>query len=236
MNKISLIGIAISATLVWSAPRVQAQGALTFVSSLDAPSAGTALVASDSWQAAPFWTGPNPGGYALDAVQLAMEPASGLPSDFTVEIYSAGNTVVPPGADGPESSVGILAGPMDPSAGGSLTYTASGIVLSPSTGYFVVVTSATEVANGAFAWSFEKYAAPTTSGGWGGSEFYYCSSSNGLTWTLSHGDPQMAIMATDVPEPDPFVLMGLSGFLVFIGRRWRTKAQSCCACHTWRDK
>ncbi len=230
MNKISLIGIAISATLVWSAPRVQAQGALTFVSSLDAPSAGTALVASDSWQAVPFFTGPNPGGYALDAVQLAMEPASGSPGDFTVEIYSQGLTVVPPSAAGPESSVGILAGPMDPSAGGSPTYTASGIILSPSTGYFVVVTSATEVANGAFAWSVENTAAPTTSGGWDAPAFYYCSSSNGLTWTISDGDPQMAIMATDVPEPDPFVLLGLSGFLIFIGRRWRTKAQSCIVC------
>ena len=142
---------------VWS------QGTI-FVSNLGQPSAGSLTVGSDSWLAESIGTGNNPGGYALDSVQLAMTPASGSPSGFMVMLYSAavGAQVLP------GSSLGTLtASSSDPMAGGLYTYTASGLTLSPETDYFIVLTAGTRLASGAYAWSFENTSTGSSSGGWG---------------------------------------------------------------------
>jgi hypothetical protein len=132
-------------------PTARSQGTL-YVSTLNQPSAGTAAVGRVSWLATAVLSGNNAGGYVLDSIQLDMTPASGDPSGFTVQLYTAGTG---DGGQVPDSYLGTLTGSSDPVTAGLYTYTASGLTLSPSGSYFIVVTSGKAVASGAFAWSYE---------------------------------------------------------------------------------
>src|ERR1700679_483175 len=67
---------------------IQAQGTITYLSSLSPTSTGIHSVGSDSWLAAGFETGNNIGGYELNSIQLGMAGVSGNPSGFTVMIYA----------------------------------------------------------------------------------------------------------------------------------------------------
>jgi hypothetical protein len=214
--------VIIMAAGLLAAPTAHSQGTV-YISSLGQPPSGSEAVGSDSWQADLFATGNNPGGYALDSIQLAMTPATGDPSGFTVQLYTAGNYL---GAPAPGSSLGTLTGSSDPVTAGLYNYAASGLMLSPSSDYFIVLTAGTSVANGAFAWSTEDIAAPVYNGGWPIGD-YRVTSSDGLTWhSIAGGVPQFELTATAVPEPDTFVLMGLPGLLFFVWRGWRARAQA----------
>lgn len=202
------------------APQImQAQGTL-FVSSLSTNSTGSASVGSDSWLAAEFGSGNNIGGYVLNSIQLGMVNASGNPSAFTVMIYAVGNF---PGADNPGTSLGTLSGAADPATTGLYTYTASsGLSLSPSTIYFIVVTAGTTVANGAYNWSESTY--PPSVNNWGVGNGIIRSSNGTSGWSPTPylGIAQFAIYATLVPEPDIIGLFALGGLLVGF---WRWKAR-----------
>jgi len=147
---------------------VQAQGVITYVSSLSETSTGNSSVGNNSWLATNFRTGNNASGYMLNSVQLAMTDASGNPSGFTALIYSA----ISGAGINPGSSLGILTGSLNPATGGIFTYTASNLTLSPSTDYFIVLTAGTTIANGAYEWSITSTFAPSLSGGWGGIIFF----------------------------------------------------------------
>ncbi len=69
------------------------------------------------------------------------------------------------------------------------------------------------------------YSPPVTSGGWGGTD-YLLSSSDGSSWNSHFEDPQFSLTATAVPEPDSFLLMGLSGVLFLVRPRWRARPQA----------
>lgn len=194
--------VIVLAAELFASSFVQAQGTL-YVSNLGQTSTSSASIGSDSWIGQQIYTGTNTDGYDLNSVQLLMDAASGSPSGFTVSIYSDSS-------DEPGSSLGSLSG-SDPSAGGIFTYTASGITLSPATDYFIVLTAATPVAQGAYVWS----AANSSQGSdlWAIDNAYY-SSSDGSSWMAyaprGGGDaPQMAIYATAVPEPSTLALAGL---------------------------
>jgi hypothetical protein len=69
------------------APQItQAQGTI-YLSNLGSESGSGLAVGSDSWQAEPFKTGTNAGGYVLDSVQLAMVNDFGIPSGFEAMVY-----------------------------------------------------------------------------------------------------------------------------------------------------
>ena len=157
---------------------VQAQGTL-YLSNLGQTTVGSMDIGSDAWIAQYFTTGTNPNGYIVNSIQLSMSSASGNPSGFTVSIYSS------PGNGAPGTSLGSLSG-SDPVTGGVYTYTTSGIVLSSSTFYFVVATSTTPIAQGAYHWnaanSFgEIYTSPGDP--WTIQDAYY-SSTDGSSWTV----------------------------------------------------
>ena len=178
-----------------------------WVSNLDQFPIGSAAVGSDFWIAQTFYidiTDSNQ--YALDAVQLLMNPATGSPDGFAVSIFSAP-------ADGlPQDYLGSLAGPAAPTAGGIYTYTASGITLSAGI-YSVLVTSSTSTNQGAFNWSASDRS--TQNGTWNIASVYY-TSSDGLNWQEHGRDEvfQMAIHATIVPDPATGWLLG-AGLLSF---------------------
>ena len=122
-----LIVIVLTAGL-FTSQTMQAQGTL-YVSNLGQTSTGSESIGNDSWLAQIFRTGTKSGGYVLNSVQLLMDATSGSPGGFSVSIYSSLN---------PANKLGNLSG-SDPSTGGVFTYTASDLILSPSTYYFTSI-------------------------------------------------------------------------------------------------
>jgi hypothetical protein len=203
MKNFRQITILFLFSVVWLllSPTARAQGAL-YVSNLGQIPTGSAAIGSNSWVAQTIVTGKSSGGYVLNSIQLLTDVASGTPGGFVVSLYSKTgdpHSLHIPG-DAPQSSLGSLGG-SDPAAGGVFTYTTSGIVLSPSTFYFVVFTAATPTNEGAYTWSAAN--AFTQSNGFTIDDSYF-SSTNGSSWTshIRQNVFQLGIYATAVPPPN----------------------------------
>jgi hypothetical protein len=217
--------VVVCATVLLSSLNVEAQGSVTYLSNLGNQSASSSGVASDSWIAEMFHTGTNAAGYSIDSVQLAMTNVSGNPNGFTVMIYPLINNPL-----GPGTSLGTLAGSLDPVTAGIYTFEPlSSITLEPSSLYFVVVTAGTANAVGAYEWSLASGSFNTV-GTWfapvhgAGPPSYF--STNGLDWVGnwdSTVNPQYAIDATALPEPGIWRLFAL-GSLVLLWHRRKPKA------------
>ena len=218
-NMISVGIVAFAAMLL--AQRVgQAQGTMLYLSSLSQTYTDAKPVGSDSWLAARFVTGNNPGGYTFDSVQLGMADGSGSPSGFAVMLYSRSTNVF---AILPGSSLGALSGPASPSSAGVYSYTpTTSLTLLPSTPYFVVATAGTAVANGAFNWGLSAYPPGIATGGWAEGNVLYRSTDGGSSWSQPlpyQGIGQVAIYATAIPEPGALSLALLAGLLLMRHRR-----------------
>jgi hypothetical protein len=217
-----IMSSVITFAVVLLAPQItQAQGTMTYLSSLSQTSTGSPSVGSDSWLAAPFITGPNASGYSLNSIQLGMADASGNPSGFTAMLYSAIIT----GAILPGSSLGTLDGSLNPVIGGIFTYTpVSSLTLSPHTYYFIVLTAGTTIANGAYSWSMSTFP-PSSSGDWSAGNVVLQSGNGTSGWSPTPylGIAQFAINATAIPEPGVLSLFGLGG-LGFLWHRRKARA------------
>lgn len=205
-----------------------AQGTL-YVSNLGQTPTGSAQIGSDSWIAQGFITGDNGVGYTLNSIQLLMNAGSGNPGGFTVSIYSkTGNPNVaeyPP--DHPSSSLATLTG-SDPSGGGLFTFTSSsGITLRSDAFYYVVLTSTTPIAQGAYTWSAADSFTTDPTTGWTIDDEYF-SSADGSSWagTLRKDVFQMALSDTPVPEPRSFALAGLALVCFAFRRIWKKRTSS----------
>jgi hypothetical protein len=211
------IGCIIGFAIAFFAPQLtQAQGTL-YMSSLSGTATGNAAVGSDSWLADEFGTGPNSGGYMLDSIQVAMADASGNPNGIDVMIYTQANIQI---AVLPGSSLGTLTGSANPATAGIYNYTSSSpISLSPMTVYFVVLTSSTTVASGAYNWTESAYPPSVNSWGIGNGILESNNGTSGWSSTPYLGIPQFAIYATPAPEPGVVGLFALGGLLVGFQRR-----------------
>lgn len=116
----------------------------------------------------------------------------------------------------PGQNLGSLAG-LNPSSGGVFTYTASGLMLSSLTQYFIVVTASTPVAGGFYNWSFENSGSAYSIDRWI-SGFSYLSA-DGANWTIDSHNVQFAIYATPIPEPSSTCLILIGSGVLFYARR-----------------
>jgi len=201
---------------------IQAQGTVTYLSSLSSTSTGSSSVGSDSWLAAQFQTGNNAGGYLLNSVQLAMVGASGDPDGLTVMLYANSGVSGPL----PGSNLGNLSGSASPTTAGTYTYTApANLTLSPDTVYFIVATAGTTVANGAYNWNESAYP-PSANPGWSDGNAVLRSIDGGAIWsptTPYTGIAQFALNATAAPEPSVAWLALMGGGAFFGLRRWKKR-------------
>jgi hypothetical protein len=139
-----------------------------------------------------------------------------------VQLYGPASAEVP----NPGSSLATLSGSTDPATAGVYTFTASDVPLTPDAQYFIVLTSATQTASGLYAWGLENPSSNISSGNDWTEGAVTFQSSDGSSWSGTYSnDPQFALTATAVPEPDTIVLMGLPALLHFAWRRWRANAQ-----------
>jgi hypothetical protein len=181
-----------------------AQGTL-YLSNIGQPSDGSRVVGSDAWITQAFGTGTNVGGYNLNSIQLLMSAASGSPTGFSISVYSHDAN----DSRFPGSSLGSLGGP-DPAAGEIFIYNTAGISLLPSTTYYVVLTAATPVADGAYSWTFTSSLSVNSGDGWSMAGGFRYSSVDGLDWNRIAGPLfQFGVNATVVPEPATFALASL---------------------------
>ena len=196
----------------------------TFFSSLGYNPIGITSISSDSWVGQLFYTGTNASGYLLDSIQLRMENQLGNPAGFSLSIYGDANL---PRTLQPGGNLQLLTGP-NPTSAGVYTFTSSGLILTPTTAYYLVATSLNPAANGSFRWDY------TTDQPQGGLEYMstgtgFAYSSDGVSWQFSRQHYfQFAINATAVPEPSSLVLLGLGGSFLFtrLSRKSRAKTLS----------
>ena len=174
----------------------QSQGAITYLSNLSGPS-----ITNISNARTGFITGNNPGGYVLNAVQLAMNNSIGTPNSFTVTIYEVTNSL--DGSQPGDEYIGTLNG-RAPLIAGVYNYApTSQLFLLPNSGYQLIETGS---GNGSFQWSI-------TTGS------HYFNSLGGWSYGDTLFGPQYAIIATPVPEPKVCYLFVLAGLGLFFRRR-----------------
>jgi hypothetical protein len=225
-----LIGGFIVLTSILTPQFIRAQGMMTYLSTLDQPSAGSLAVGSDSWLALGFRAGSNANGYTLDSVQLAMANASGNPNGFTAFLYSAGPSPGGLYSSGPGINLGTFSGSLNPSTGGIYTFTAvSNLMLAQNMAYFIVLTAGTAVANGAYELGYTGATNDILSNGWVGYAGVWTSTNGALPFPPPRFSPtygnlaQFALNATAIPEPGVLSLFGLGG-LAFLWHRRKAKA------------
>ena len=203
-SSIRLSQVSIFTSLIILTPGLL-QGQGTLVDSNLGTASGSDQVNYTQWIAQSFETGNNPQGYTLNSVEVQMAAATGSPSGFTLAIFSAADQT---SQSVPALLIGNLTGSFDPTTAGVYSYDASGVNLAPSTEYFLVESATTTSSQGSFGWDFVVGGGPT---GWQNISPAF-SSDQGNDWSPSSRFAfQMAIYATPVPEPSPWILLAWGG-------------------------
>jgi hypothetical protein len=216
-----IIIAAVQAVELFVTQLAPAQGTL-YVSNLGQTPTGSISIGSDSWIAQEFELGfsNDQNIYTMYAIQLLMDAASGNPNGFSVSIYRDPMNDL---NDAPKQKVASLNGSINPSTAGIYTYTdSSGIAISPGTAYFVVVTAATPVSQGAYVWSASSGFTQTVNGYTISDDYYSSASGSSWTQTMREDVFQIGIYGTAVPEPSIISLFMLgSGVLIYVRRVFR---------------
>jgi hypothetical protein len=148
-----------------------------------------------------FVTGSNSTGYTLDSIQLLMGNSELGPGTFNVAIYSDDNGQL-------GTSLGFLSGSPSPYTEGTYTYTSTGIELSASTAYLLVVSS-----DSPYIWYDTTSPNYQSSDGWSEIE-----GTDGRQ--LQFGIDADPLAISSVPEPSVISLAGISGLIaVFLFRK-----------------
>lgn len=217
--KLLRYGMLVFACMGQATPQIANAQGTTYLSHLGSTDDTGWYVQSDEWDAVSFETGTAASGYGLDSIQLRIAAIAGSPSGFELSLYDNNGGV-------PGNSLGLLSG-SDPTGAGVYTFTASGIMLTPSTVYWVVAKSSDSSLSGdSFYWAFDPDSYTSTDG-WslGGNNY----SHDGSSWNGGGGSPfTLAVNASAVPEPEIYSLTGLGLFAILLRHRkeFRTGCKS----------
>jgi hypothetical protein len=208
------IGILMLVALGFTSQYAQGQG-MIFVSNLGGnPAEYTGYgLGSNQWLANSFETGTTPAGYQLNSIQIPIG-VNGSPTGFSLSLYSDNSGQ-------PGNNLGTLGG-SNPTDWALYSYTASGIELTSSTTYWIVVTSPTPAySDNSFYWVLTSDTDYTSSDGWSMNPgVWRASFSGGSSWSGGTGSPfQFAINATPAPEPEICSLVGFGLLAIFLRRR-----------------
>lgn len=168
----------------------------------------------DLWFAQAFDTGTSSGGYSLDSIELSLG-VTGSPVGSVV-VYLYGSAGAAPGAQEEIVNSGT------PSASGTYAFTASGIMLSPSTRYWIVAMATAPADVNPYSWNVSSTSNYSSSDSWDIYQVTQWTSSDGSTWITSFlvAPPlQFAVSATAVPEPGVLSLAGIGLTIAFFLRR-----------------
>jgi hypothetical protein len=191
---------------------VLSQGTL-YLSNLGEPS--TSFIISPFFEGVAdqsFETRSGGNGYLLNSVSLLMGDIYGSASNLNVSIYSDNS-----GQAG--SSVGNLIGNNDPKTAGQYIYTASGIILNPSTTYWIVTTCDQVVT--------ENFPNPPIIGGYTRQSTASTTYLSEDGWNIASSSIpifgfsylfQFSINATPIPEPAFFYILAISWALLCLRR------------------
>ncbi|HEY5298412.1 MAG TPA: PEP-CTERM sorting domain-containing protein [Verrucomicrobiae bacterium] len=194
-NKIILIITTLSTFVL---PMAKGQGIILpdstlYLSNLTNSIDGRISFGSNQWLAQPFETGPAAEGYILDLFQMG---GVGVPG-FIGSIYSNANGI-------PGNNLGD-----------------TGITLSPSATYWIVITSTSLSFSTSDYWNYSNNLNYYSVDNWL-IDANFASSSDGVNWTSSNAHPsfQIEIEGTPVPEPSTWVFL-VTGMALFISFRRR---------------
>jgi hypothetical protein len=200
--------------LIISMPGMLAAQGTLYVSSLGTPQ-GQDAINDTEWIGQEIETGNNPGGYTLNSVEVQMAASTGSPAGFALSLFSVAS-----GA--PSQLLGGLSGSANPASAGAYMYNASGITLAPSTEYYFVESATSSLEQGSFEWDFVS-GVPVAMDGWQNMAAAI-SGDQGADWSIAGRSAfQVAIYATPVPEPSPWILGALGGGILLWVRMRRTK-------------
>ncbi len=210
-SKIHIVGLILGLFAFTATTTANAQGTL-FESSLGTTNPIFVGLGANYWMAQPFVTGPTNMSYTLNSVELMMlVTGTSGGNNLHVSIYNNNGAV-------PGSSLAPLTG-TDPTSSGLVTYNASGIVLTPSTAYWIVVWSGlVQNTFPVFLAGASQTSSYTSIAGWSlGTPMY---STDLASWQAApYFAAQVGIRAT-VPEPSTAALIGM-GFVTLVF--WRKK-------------
>ena len=211
----------LGAALIFAPLNIHAQEQVYLSNLGESPSFGEEF--SDSmWLAQLFVTGTNPGGYDLNSVQLSLD-LTGAPAG-NVAVYLYGST-----ESGSPAAQKAEIGSETPSASGNYTFSTSGISLSPSTGYWIAVT--TTAAASPYEWSTSSDYNYISSDNWSLQATTPWSSTDGSHWESYIGlvlpPYQLAVTATPAPEPGILPLAGIGLAIIVLSRRRFETANLC---------
>ena len=180
------------------------------LSNLTATISSTQWFQNSNWAAQSFDT--NAQAWVLNAVTISSDTTNAFynTGNFFVDIYDSsgiGNSRIP------GALLGSLSGTDKPFPNGDYTYTTSGISLSPSSRYWLVMGVSSGTANYDLNYAEDVAATGVWSypygGSWGG--IVAESSNQGGSWSLSNYGPfLLEFDATAVPEPSTYA-MALAG-------------------------
>jgi hypothetical protein len=176
-------------------PNVRAQST-TYLSNTDQPIASTNTILP--LIGVQFQTGPNPGGYTFNDVQLSMGNATqNPPGNMSVDLFYPS-----PVLGGPDSFTDVLSGNTNPATAGIYTYFAtSNIVLMPNTDYYIQAQ-----AGGSYQWNYTSTTNATGIDGW---EFTGTNQHNVHVQFTPY--PMLAIDATPIGSALPILTITASG-------------------------
>lgn len=198
--------LAHSACCLFAATVLNGQG-ITVLSTLELTPASAVPVAADSWVAFIFRTGDDAWAYRLETVTVLLQPEIGEVSSLSAVVSTRLSRL----------GQGRWLGPPVMGEGGRVSFDGQDVLLKSGTIYWLGLTAAQPLEQGAYQWSVGVGVGGVAMPGW--VTRTAARSADGQEWQTILDRLQYAISVTPIPEPSPLVLLSLGGLFLLATRR-----------------